>query len=253
MCANFETEPVEFNGEHDHVRLLVHYSPKVAISRLVGSLNGVSARRLRQEFPGHVHTCGAITSGLRHPSPHPATAHRSGSSRNTSHTGQDIRRWAKKNKVELCFTPNYASWANPIEAHFGPLRQFTLANSHHRSRPAQTQALHRYLRWRNANARHPDVLAAQRRERARVRSEEGIRWGGRPSRSRSLNSRGPRVTFARTGGASHRSGWARPPGGTGRAVHRGTPRAVVRTRALPVRPPHAWCRRGRHRGTAGWW
>jgi hypothetical protein len=32
---------------------------------------------------------------------------------------------------ELCFTPTYASWANPIEAHFGPLRQFTLANSNH--------------------------------------------------------------------------------------------------------------------------
>ncbi len=35
------------------------------------------------------------------------------------------------------------------------------------------------LRWRNANARHPDVLAAQRCERARIRSEKGIRWGGR--------------------------------------------------------------------------
>jgi hypothetical protein len=34
-----------------------------------------------------------------------------------------------------------------------------------------------YLRWRNANARHPDVLAAQRRERARVRSERRQRWG----------------------------------------------------------------------------
>ncbi|WP_329911447.1 IS630 family transposase [Streptomyces sp. SP18BB07] len=98
----------------------------------------------------------------------------------SAHTGADIRRWAEKNKVELCFTPTYASWANPIEAHFGPLRQFTLANSHHRSHPAQTQALHRYLRWRNANARHPDVLAAQRKERARIRSEKGIRWGGRP-------------------------------------------------------------------------
>ncbi len=63
----------------------------------------------------------------------------------SAHTGADIRRWAKKNKVELCFTPTYASWANPIEAHFGPLRQFALANSHHRSYPAQTQALHRYL------------------------------------------------------------------------------------------------------------
>lgn len=45
--------------------------------------------------------------------------------------GGKIRQWARKNKVELCFTPTNASWANPIEAHFGPLRQFTLANSHH--------------------------------------------------------------------------------------------------------------------------
>ncbi|MFK0259677.1 helix-turn-helix domain-containing protein [Streptomyces sp. NPDC090445] len=28
--------------------------------------------------------------------------------------------------------------------------------------------------------RHPDVLAAQRKERTRIRSEKGIRWGGRP-------------------------------------------------------------------------
>jgi putative transposase len=34
-----------------------------------------------------------------------------------------------------------------------------------------------YLRWRNANARHPDVLAAQRRERAKIRSERQQRWG----------------------------------------------------------------------------
>ncbi|MER6388760.1 helix-turn-helix domain-containing protein [Streptomyces sp. NPDC001523] len=82
--------------------------------------------------------------------------------------------------LELCFTPTYASWANPIEAHFGPLRQFTLANSNHRNHTVQTRALHAYLRWRNKNARHSDVLAAQRRERARIRSEKGIRWGGQP-------------------------------------------------------------------------
>ncbi|MCI3275180.1 IS630 family transposase [Streptomyces sp. 7R015] len=98
----------------------------------------------------------------------------------SAHTGAGIRRWAKKNRAELCFTPTYASRANPMEAHFGPLRQFTLANSNHRSHPARTQALHRYLSWRNANARYPDVLAAQRKERARIRSEKGIRWGGRP-------------------------------------------------------------------------
>jgi transposase len=98
----------------------------------------------------------------------------------SAHKGTDIRRWVKKSKVELCFTPAYASWANPIEAHFGPLRQFTIAHSNHPNHTMQTQVLHAYLRWRNANARHRDVLAAERKERARIRSERGIRWGGRP-------------------------------------------------------------------------
>jgi hypothetical protein len=98
----------------------------------------------------------------------------------SAHKGTDIRRWAKKHKVELCFTPAYASWANPIEAHFGPLRQFTIASSHHPNHTVQTRALHAYLRRRNANARHCDVLAAERKERARIRSEKGIRWDGRP-------------------------------------------------------------------------
>lgn len=64
----------------------------------------------------------------------------------SAHKGSKIRRWARKNKVELCFTPTNASWANPIEAHFGPLRQFTLANSHHPNHTVQTRALQRYLR-----------------------------------------------------------------------------------------------------------
>lgn len=104
----------------------------------------------------------------------------------SAHKGTDIRRWATKHKVELCFTPTCASWVNPIESHFGPLRQFTIANSNHPNHPnhpnhtVQTRALHAYLRWRNANARHRDVLAAERKERARIRSEKGIRWGGRP-------------------------------------------------------------------------
>jgi transposase len=94
--------------------------------------------------------------------------------------GADIRRWAKKNKVNLCFTPTYASWANPIEAPLWTAAAVHRRQLHHHNHTAQTRALHAYLRWRNANARHPDVLAAQCRERARIRSEKGIRWGGRP-------------------------------------------------------------------------
>jgi transposase len=95
----------------------------------------------------------------------------------SAHKGKAIRAWANRNKVELCFTPTYASWANPIEAQFGPLRTFVIASSDHPNHLALTRHLHKYLRWRNANARHPDVLAAQRRERARIRSERQRRWG----------------------------------------------------------------------------
>ncbi|MFV2095223.1 helix-turn-helix domain-containing protein [Micromonospora sp. LOL_013] len=88
-----------------------------------------------------------------------------------------IRAWAARNGVELCLTPTSASWANPIEAQFGPLRMFTMANSNHPNHTVLAREMQKYLRWRNANARHPDVLAAQRRERARVRSERQHRWG----------------------------------------------------------------------------
>lgn len=49
--ADFETELTEFNGENNHVHLLVNFPPKIALSRLVNSLKGVSSRRMRQEFP----------------------------------------------------------------------------------------------------------------------------------------------------------------------------------------------------------
>lgn len=50
-CEDFEAALVEFNGEANHVHLLVNFPPKAAVSRLVNSLKGVSSRRLRQEFP----------------------------------------------------------------------------------------------------------------------------------------------------------------------------------------------------------
>jgi transposase len=88
-----------------------------------------------------------------------------------------IRSWAERANVELCFTPASASWANPIEAQSGPLRTFVMGDSDHPSHTVLARRLQDYLRWRNANARHPDILAAQRRERARIRSERQQRWG----------------------------------------------------------------------------
>ena len=51
VCLNFEAELTEFNGEDDHVHLLINYPPKVAVSNLVNSLKGVSSRHLRKDFP----------------------------------------------------------------------------------------------------------------------------------------------------------------------------------------------------------
>ena len=51
VCADFECELREFNGQSNHVHLLVNVPPKSALSRLVNSLKGVSSRRMRQQFP----------------------------------------------------------------------------------------------------------------------------------------------------------------------------------------------------------
>jgi transposase len=87
-----------------------------------------------------------------------------------------IRRWAERANLELCFTPTNTSWANPIRSSGRPAPSSSAA----RTTPSHTVLARRmqdYLRWRNANARHPDVLAAQRRERARIRSQRQQRWG----------------------------------------------------------------------------
>ena len=95
----------------------------------------------------------------------------------SAHKANKIRAWCERNNVELCFTPTYSSWANPIESHFGPLRAFVLNNSDHPNHMTLTRRLHAYLRWRNANARDPRILAAARRRRAEMRAEKGRRWG----------------------------------------------------------------------------
>ncbi|NQZ74097.1 MAG: IS200/IS605 family transposase [Dinoroseobacter sp.] len=51
VCVDFEAELIECDGEDDHVHLLVHYPPKIALSKLVNSLKGVSSRLLREHRP----------------------------------------------------------------------------------------------------------------------------------------------------------------------------------------------------------
>jgi len=51
VCNEFECILVEFNGELDHVHLLVNFPPKVAVAKLVNSLKGVSSRKLKSHHP----------------------------------------------------------------------------------------------------------------------------------------------------------------------------------------------------------
>ena len=52
VCTDFESQLIEFDGEGDHVHLLINYPPKICISKLVNSLKGVSSRLIRKEkFP----------------------------------------------------------------------------------------------------------------------------------------------------------------------------------------------------------
>ncbi|MFC4116984.1 IS200/IS605 family transposase [Nonomuraea zeae] len=66
VCADFETELREFNGENNHLHLLVNFPPKITLSKLVNSLKGVSSRRMRQEFPelaAHYYRANKLWSG----------------------------------------------------------------------------------------------------------------------------------------------------------------------------------------------
>ncbi|MGH3728444.1 MAG: IS200/IS605 family transposase [Micromonosporaceae bacterium] len=59
-------ELVEFNDENNHVHLLVNFPPKIAQSKLVNPLNGVSSRPTRQKLPDlvrHYHRANQLWSG----------------------------------------------------------------------------------------------------------------------------------------------------------------------------------------------
>ncbi|MBS4730102.1 IS200/IS605 family transposase [Mycobacterium sp. SM1] len=60
VCAELDVELVEFNGEADHVHLLVAYPPTLAISTLAHRLKGRTAYAVRREYTG---ACGR--AGMR--------------------------------------------------------------------------------------------------------------------------------------------------------------------------------------------
>jgi putative transposase len=52
VCTELDAELVEFNGEADHVHLLVAYPPTLAVSVLVQRLKGRTAYAVRREYTG---------------------------------------------------------------------------------------------------------------------------------------------------------------------------------------------------------
>lgn len=54
VCSDFEAQLIEFNGEKDHIHLLIHYPPKVSVSKLVNSLKGVSSRLIKRDHQDYI-------------------------------------------------------------------------------------------------------------------------------------------------------------------------------------------------------
>ena len=53
-CSKWETSLVEFNGEVDHVHLLIRYHPQIQLSKFIANLKTVSSRLIRKEFDDYL-------------------------------------------------------------------------------------------------------------------------------------------------------------------------------------------------------
>lgn len=62
LMEKWEGRLVEFNGERDHVHLLLQYTPQTEPSKLINNLKTVSSRYLRKEFVAEVNS-GALRTG----------------------------------------------------------------------------------------------------------------------------------------------------------------------------------------------
>ena len=53
-CVKWECNLIEFNGEPDHIHLLIDLNPKVAPVKLIANIKTVTSRLIRQEFTNHL-------------------------------------------------------------------------------------------------------------------------------------------------------------------------------------------------------
>lgn len=67
-------------------------------------------------------------------------------------------RFLRRLRIRPVFTPTEASWLNLIEAQFGVLKRFTLANTDDLDHIVRRRRIYRYLRYRHkklGRLRHP--------------------------------------------------------------------------------------------------
>ncbi|MBF7690062.1 IS200/IS605 family transposase [Acinetobacter sp. SCC474] len=53
-CSDWDIELIEFNGEEDHVHLLLEMHPNIMPSKFINNLKTVSSRMIRKEFAEHL-------------------------------------------------------------------------------------------------------------------------------------------------------------------------------------------------------
>jgi putative transposase len=54
LCQKWECNLIEFNGEADHIHILLDVNPKIALSIFINNLKTVSSRYIRKEFSNHL-------------------------------------------------------------------------------------------------------------------------------------------------------------------------------------------------------
>lgn len=66
----------------------------------------------------------------------------------SAHGTPAVRRWRRDNNIHLIWTPTNASWLNPIECQFTPVKEFVIRNSDYADHDELDNALRRYARYR---------------------------------------------------------------------------------------------------------
>jgi len=54
ICKRWDVELLEFNGEEDHIHLLISAHPSMELSKFINNLKTVSSRLIRKEFKEHL-------------------------------------------------------------------------------------------------------------------------------------------------------------------------------------------------------